>query len=949
MANFVQRFIDIKTRIGGNREKHDFEFTFGTPIEMRSGITMPAAHIRRIIAETDFAIKLNAELGGKFNDCVDVALSTLALALDTDGAITRTAAAEAEEALLPMSDAAHEYEVLCAAHAHIDMNWMWGWQETVAATLSTFRTMLNLMKEYPEFKFSQSQASVYKIVEEYDPDMMREIQQRIQEGRWEVTASAWVETDKNMPDTESLIRHIAQTRKYMHEVWGVPGESLNIDFSPDTFGHSAFVPEIDAFGAVKYMYHCRGLTTKDVIYRWQAPSGAEVLVYREPYWYNSGITTDVGTGVIEISRCSGGLKTGLIVYGVGNHGGGATRRDVERIIEMQEWPVFPRVRFGSFGEYFKKAEAMRDNLTLRSGELNAIFTGCYTTQSRIKRGNRSSEAALMDAETLSALAGSSIPAERGDKAWRNVLFTHFHDILTGSCVQESREHAIGLLAESMAVAQTASSSAITRIGEHIDTSIYPLRDVEGTQSEGAGVGYGINVYAGVGMGIEAYAGVPNPERGRGRTRVYTVYNPCATVRDEVVEITVWDWPFDLGRIEVLGPDGKQLPHALITAEPEKYWDHLKIRLLTRVSVPALGYATLAVTERAADEYPTYRLADVRTEDVYSDAVMENEHLRAVFSRMDGALISLTDKADGRELIPEGKRGQLMLIDTESSSSDAWHIGRWLNAHPLSTVRITPSSNALRQSLEIEQDVLGSSVTTCVSLSAGAAALKYEFRVDWNECAKGDTVPVLVYNAPVSAGCMSRMDVPAGVIDREPKPQDLPALTFAAAVSGDRAAYLASDCKYGYRNWDGDLSVTLINSAGSPDPYPERGIHRITVWLGASQSDAAALKNAARLLSHPAQVCSTGIHAGTLPTCTSLMGFEAGSSVLSSLFRDGDEIVARVYELNGKADEIRMTIPSARSARLTDLDGRTVGAASVAGDEVKFAARAHGITQVVIEI
>ena len=88
----------------------------------------------------------------------------------------------------------------------------------------------------------------------------------------------------------------------------------------------------------------------------------------------------------------------------------------------------------------------------------------------------------MDAETLSALAGSSIPAERGDKAWRNVLFTHFHDILTGSCVQESREHAIGLLAESMAVAQTASSSAMTRIGERIDTSIYPLRDVEGTQS-----------------------------------------------------------------------------------------------------------------------------------------------------------------------------------------------------------------------------------------------------------------------------------------------------------------------------------------------------------------------------------------------------------------------------------------------------------------------------------
>ena len=197
--------------------------------------------------------------------------------------------------------------------------------------------------------------------------------------------------------------------------------------------------------------------------------------------------------------------------------------------------------------------------------------------------------------------------------------------------------------------------------------------------------------------------------------------------------------------------------------------------------------------------------------------------------------------------------------------------------------------------------------------------------------------------------MSRMDVPAGVIDREPAPQDLPALTFAAAVNGERAAYISSDCKYGYRNWEGDMSVTLINSAGSPDPYPERGEHRITVWLGASKADATELKNAARLLSRPAQVCSTGIHTGKLPTCTSLMEFKAGSSVLGSLFRDGDRIVARVYELNGQADEVCMTVPDAKCARLTDLDGRTVGAASVAGDEVKFTVRAHGITQVVIEI
>ena len=107
------------------------------------------------------------------------------------------------------------HQLILAAHAHIDMNWMWSFNETVAATLATFRSMVNIMDQYPEFKFSQSQGALYRIVEEYDPDMMEEIKKRIAQGRWEVTASAWVETDKNMPGGESLLRHIQYTKEYM--------------------------------------------------------------------------------------------------------------------------------------------------------------------------------------------------------------------------------------------------------------------------------------------------------------------------------------------------------------------------------------------------------------------------------------------------------------------------------------------------------------------------------------------------------------------------------------------------------------------------------------------------------------------------------------------------------------------------------------------------------------
>ena len=333
MQTLLARWETIKQSIGGNREKTGFEFTFGQPKEEFFHVTMPAAYLRRIISEALFAIQLSGERQGEFDALIDESLRVMENALQTEGAISRQAAMQAEDALLPISSAAKEYEILCAAHAHIDMNWMWTWHETVGAALATFRTMLDLMREYPHFTFSQSQASVYRIVEEYDPEMMKEIQERIREGRWEVTATAWVETDKNMPSTESLLRHIRETRDYLKDVWGVPAKALEIDFSPDTFGHSANVPEIDSYGAVKYLYHCRGLDEEHVLYRWRGISGKEVLAYREPYWYNSGITPDIGCGLLDRLKKCAGLKTGLIVYGVGDHGGGPTRRDVERILD----------------------------------------------------------------------------------------------------------------------------------------------------------------------------------------------------------------------------------------------------------------------------------------------------------------------------------------------------------------------------------------------------------------------------------------------------------------------------------------------------------------------------------------------------------------------------------------------------------------------------------------
>ena len=494
-----------------------------------------------------------------------------------------------------------------------------------------------------------------------------------------------------MPSTEWMARHVLYTKKYLQEKWGVDPASLQLDFAPDTFGHSANMPELLSHGGVKYYYHCRGTDSPNTLYRWRAPSGKEVLIYREPYWYNSGITPHIGTGIVDLAERCGGLKTGLVVYGVGNHGGGPTRRDVERALEMMEWPVYPAVRFGTIHEFFRIAESVREKLPVVDEELNFVLTGCYTTQARIKMGNRKTEAALGDAEALNALAASSaqVPYRPAgyQKAWQNVLFTHFHDILTGSCVQDSREHAMGLLSESLALANTNRANAMRAVVSKIDSSAFATaEDISQTRAEGAAPGFGSESFSvpggagGTGTGGFSVQAMPH---AAGLNRLFHVFNPSTHARTVITELTVWDWIGDMTQICFKDSAGQVVPHQLVDAELRRYWDHHYFRVLVEAALPALGYATFQVSEAPLlDAYPFYYQHQCQTQGPHDDYVMDNGILRAVFHRASAELVSLVEKASGREFVRAGDTIGLRYVETEARSSNAWMIGRYLTEKKL---------------------------------------------------------------------------------------------------------------------------------------------------------------------------------------------------------------------------------------------------------------------------
>ncbi len=906
----------------------------------------------RCTLELMYAQKLSESEGGAYDPLIAEALEIAWNAQRSDGAITKPVTHAVEAALAPMAVKAKAYTQLCVGHAHIDMNWMWSYDETVSITLDTFRTVLDLMREYPEFTYGQSQASTYEIVEKHCPEMLEEIRQRVREGRWEVTASTWVEADRNMPNLESMARHFLYTKQYLSNLLGIDPARLDLDYEPDTFGHHINVPEVLCDGGVKYYYHCRGYEGHN-LYNWRAPSGRQILVYPEkPTWYNWTMDGRCALVVPEFCKKSG-LNQALRVYGVGDHGGGPTRRDIEKIIDMNRWPIFPAYKFGTYAEFFKLAERNRDAYPVVEGELNFVFDGCYTTQTRQKRGNKLGEALIAEAEGAGALAnlaaGAAYDAKAFNAAWRKVLFNQFHDILPGSGTVDTREYAMGQYQEANAIANTARTASVRALSAASDTSAFAVaEDISDSRSEGAGVGYGI-----------AGGNVAQVGRHAGMRRLFTVYNPLPYEREEFTQITAWDWSGEPGRMRWTDAAGAELKHMLVGSGRDEYWGHQHTDALVKVKAPAMGYTTVVLDEGDKGalslvlEFPRVQQPDY--------GVLENEFLRVELDVRDGGIVSLVDKETGREYVkPDCPAGIFRLLEEDTiRGMSAWTVGRPMNERVLNQgVRFTDAKigpQYARQSATYKVEFGNKSTLTAVlSLDAGARMLRVDATVRWQEIGTRETCfPQLNFFMPVAYDYQSiRYDVPMGAIDRAPLGLDVPAQSYGMPLNAAGASLmLLSDSKYGYRGTADGLSLTLIRSAVDPDPWPEVGEHRIRMAIALADGSKADAARMAASFCRGFIVAAARAHGGSLPATQPLMALSGG--VLLSAVKQaesGQGIVVRYFEADGSAGEGRLKFfRKPRSARAVNvLEQPAEGAVRIEGDEVVFSIRKYGVGSILVE-
>ncbi len=905
-------------------------------------ITAGGEAVERFKAEVNFGIGLARANSARQDEWIALLKAAVVQVTDAlqSGMNSEQAIVAAEDTLSPLGEAAKQYAIHCVGHGHIDMDWMWNWPETVATVNDTFTTVDRLMSEFPDFRYSQSQASVYQIMKDYLPELYAKVKARVASGQWEVTANQWVEGDKNLASGEILSRHILYTKRFFQREFGLPFDRVTIDWEPDTFGHGHTLPTILNKGGIKrYYLHRAGPGPQ--LFWWKGKDGSKVLTFDDrARGYNGQINANIVKGIFEFERATA-LKDFLFVFGVGDHGGGPTRNDIRNGIKMQNWPIWPRILFSTTDAFYGIAEQQARNLPVIDAELNYVFEGCYTAQSNIKRANRKSENALVEAEMAALVArgltGFEYPVDVLQLGWQHAMFNQFHDILPGSGVHSTYEYAQGLYQEVLARTTMVKTRSLRQVAAQVNVGRI------------AGLPQGFDV--GGGPGDVPYDGsMTRRGAGGGDSDPFVIFNPSPWKRSEVVAMRIWDRAYAAGApLAVVDDTGQRFP-AQVT-ERGNYWGHTFIGVAYPAQdVPGLGYRTYHVIPQTAPDSAPSANAD---RGAWGDGkgTIENEFLKIEVEQASGAIVHLIDKRTMVELVPEGKRIGLLEYFLETPHPmTAWVMGQIKEYKPFVTGGAIdcPNNGPHLATVRSQHKLNNSTFTLTISLTANSSRVDFNLDVNWLERGAPDIgVPMLRVAFPLAlTGITASFECANGHVTRttEPRklasytsvlgglywpksepvdtaPGDVPAQKWAnltgmhVATFTPFGALVLNDTKYGY-NVDGDtIRLTLLRSSYDPDPLPELGNHSIRFALlphGGGDHLPSNATRAGYAFNLPFNVVGTDVHDGPLASSAGFAELLTSNVMLSGMKKaeDSDALIVRLYEMEGKATTAKLRLAEA---------------------------------------
>ena len=810
-----------------------------------------------------------------------------------------------------------QFTIKAVGNSHIDMAWLWPETETVEVVRNTFGTALALMREYPDFKFTASAAQAYLWMEEKYPAIFQEIEQRVKEGRWEIVGGMWVEPDLNMPDGESLVRQILYGKRYFQHKFGV---DVNIGWNPDSFGYNAQLPQIYKRSGIDYFVTQKLLWASEFtkfpyrLFWWQAPDGSRLMTYFPSDYANAiepvKMARDSSVYGPLMWKYNGGTDSApagslqmMYLYGVGDHGGGPTRVDLDTAVRWQKPNVvYPKLEFSTAASFLNNLTKNESELNLPTwkGELYFQYhRGVQTTQAEEKRGNRKSEVALLDAEKLASIGtlfDQPYPQADFDSSWKKVLFNQFHDILPGSGIGINYVDAARKYAEVQRFSGDTRNAALNDLAARVET-----------EADGVSV---------------------------------LVFNPLSWQRTGIVDADI-QLPDNEVVLSLQDASGA-IYFWPIEEHPEinKY----RIRLIAN-EVPAMGYKSIKLIS-AKREHSAFAVPVLKPVIFATGTSLENQFVRVQIDPATGCITSLIDKRTNTEALapavpgvgapptlPDGKPcGNLLQAFVDKPKQwDAWNVDAnfiehhtdILKADEVKLIENTP----LRAAIRVKHTWQSSTFVQDVTLYAGVPRVDVNMQTEWHE-----KHILLKVAFPLSTRSnMATFEIPYGTVERpttrntpaEQAQFEVPALRWAD-ISDDKHGFsLLNDSKYGYDARHNVLRLSLLRAPEYPDPNADQGHHEFTYSLyphAGTWREALTVRQGYEV-NYPLMATTTTRHQGTLPASQSFFSTQEDNVVITAIKKDADDnsLIVRLYEWAGKKGDVHLTLPEqATSASATNL-------------------------------
>lgn len=792
-------------------------------------------------------------------------------------------------------------------NAHLDPIWLWRWQEGCGEVLQTFRSALDRLKEYKDFVFTCSSAAYYRWVEEIDPAMFAEIVTMVKMGRWVPVNGWWVQPDCNIPGSESFARQALYSQLYYYEKFG---RICHTGYNVDSFGHNGMLPQLLVKGGMRTYVMMRpgAHENPDIpqnLFWWDSADGSRVLTYHIPYSYGDSGVKSISGAIDELAKRADESGHGMMLfYGVGNHGGGPTKGDIEYLISKMKEEGFESLEFSSPDEYFAQNCAQHIDIPVWKDDLQHHASGCYSATSLVKQLNRKAENMLASAERWNTVAAKtlSVPAmtEHFADAWRKVCFNQFHDILCGCSIMEAYDDVRDSMGYAMTIAANAENNAQLAIASKIDTWIDGVSDssVQYARHHCRNLKYPRPVV------------VFNPLSFEVEVPVRT-YHPSKRVQDAAGS----DIPFQNVRS---------------SRSNDTHSDTVFI-----AKVPALGYATYwlwLIDFDNDDEYDYQGETDVKA----NELTVENSKLKVTFNKQTGGIASLISKADGAEYAFGDSFGVPIVIDNTKPDTWAHNIFKFdkvlgkMEAQSVELIEQGP----VRALVRVKHCYGKSVLIQDFILASGSDILRVKCKVIWQE-------PLTILKMPFAlegADGISTYEIPAGIIKRPCNGEEEPSQTWAdltvtCADGVRRGIAVINDSKYSYDCPGNELRLTMLRNSIFADHYSYRppanfnytdeGLQRFEYALYphiGEAIDSNAVLEGAKFNCRPNAV-PVSYNKGTQPLVKSFLTVDVSNVIATALklCEDGSgDTVIRCYETAGKETRAMIKIDIADAAFYADF-------------------------------